>query len=51
VVLYSRVAASSDDRIWLLIEYGYVLPEPGDEHVWAEALPREDREFMQTVGQ
>jgi phenylpyruvate tautomerase PptA (4-oxalocrotonate tautomerase family) len=33
-----------------MIEYGYVLPEPGDEHVWAEALPTEDREFLQTVG-
>jgi phenylpyruvate tautomerase PptA (4-oxalocrotonate tautomerase family) len=34
-----------------MIEYGYVLPEPGDENVWTEALPTEDREFMQTVGQ
>jgi phenylpyruvate tautomerase PptA (4-oxalocrotonate tautomerase family) len=33
-----------------MIEYGYVLPEPGDEPVWTNALPREDREFMQAVG-
>ena len=33
-----------------MIEYGYVLPEPGDEQVWTDALPQEDREFMQSVG-
>ena len=33
-----------------MIEYGYVLPEPGEEHVWTSALPTEDREFMQAVG-
>ena len=33
-----------------MIEYGYVLPEPGDEEVWTNALPKEDREFMQSVG-
>ena len=32
-----------------MIEYGYVLPDPGDEEVWTNALPKEDREFMQTV--
>jgi len=33
-----------------MMEYGYVLPEPGDEHVWTNALPTEHREFMQAVG-
>ena len=33
-----------------MIEYGYVLPDPGDEEVWTNALPKEDREFMQSVG-
>ena len=33
-----------------MMEYGYVLPEPGDEDVWTNALPKEDREFMQSVG-
>ena len=33
-----------------MIEYGYVLPDPGDEAVWTNALPKEDREFMQSVG-
>ena len=32
-----------------MIEYGYVLPDPGDEEVWTNALPKEDREFMQSV--
>jgi hypothetical protein len=33
-----------------MIEYGYVLPEPGEEQGWTDALPAEDREFMQAVG-
>jgi phenylpyruvate tautomerase PptA (4-oxalocrotonate tautomerase family) len=33
-----------------MMEYGYVLPEPGDEDVWTNALPTEDGEFMQAVG-
>jgi phenylpyruvate tautomerase PptA (4-oxalocrotonate tautomerase family) len=33
-----------------MIEYGYVLPEPGEEQGWTDALPADDREFMQAVG-
>jgi phenylpyruvate tautomerase PptA (4-oxalocrotonate tautomerase family) len=33
-----------------MVEYGYVLPEPGDEEAWTKSLPAEDREFMQGVG-
>jgi len=33
-----------------MMEYGYVLPEPGDEDAWTNALPTEHREFMQAVG-
>ena len=33
-----------------MMEYGYVLPEPGDEDVWTNALPTEHLEFMQAVG-
>ena len=52
-------AAVSRTGVWIYIaelpprqmmEYGYVLPEPGDEDVWTNALPTEDREFMQAVG-
>jgi phenylpyruvate tautomerase PptA (4-oxalocrotonate tautomerase family) len=33
-----------------MMEYGYALPEPGDEDVWTNALPTEHREFIQAVG-
>jgi len=33
-----------------MMEHGYVLPEPGDEDVWTNALPAEHRQFMQAVG-
>ena len=33
-----------------MIEFGYVLPEPGDEPAWTEALPEQDRAFMQSIG-
>lgn len=33
-----------------MIEYGYVLPEPGDEARWLEALPEIDRQRMEKTG-
>lgn len=33
-----------------MIEFGHVLPEPGDEPVWTAALAEEDRAFMQSIG-
>jgi phenylpyruvate tautomerase PptA (4-oxalocrotonate tautomerase family) len=33
-----------------MAEYGHVLPEPGDEKAWLDALPAEDRAYMQSVG-
>ena len=32
-----------------MIEFGHLLPEPGDEAAWTAALPVEDREFMQSL--
>jgi phenylpyruvate tautomerase PptA (4-oxalocrotonate tautomerase family) len=32
-----------------MIEFGHVLPEPGDEPAWTAALPEEDRAFMQSI--
>ena len=32
-----------------MIEFGRVLPEPGDEPVWTAALPEKDRAFMQSI--
>ncbi len=33
-----------------MIEFGQVLPEPGNEAAWTEALPDEIRSFMQSIG-
>ena len=33
-----------------MIEFGHVLPEPGDEPAWTAALPEEDRAFMRSIG-
>lgn len=33
-----------------MIEFGHVLPEPGDEPAWTAALPDEDRTRMQAIG-
>lgn len=34
-----------------MAEYGHVLPEPGDEQMWLDGLPAEDRAYMQGVGE
>ena len=34
-----------------MIEFGHVLPEPGDEPAWTAALPEDDRSFLQSIGQ
>ena len=33
-----------------MIEYGHILPEPGDEASWMEALPEADRARMKRTG-
>ncbi len=33
-----------------MVEFGHVLPEPGEEEAWTKALPAEVREFMQAIG-
>jgi phenylpyruvate tautomerase PptA (4-oxalocrotonate tautomerase family) len=33
-----------------MIEFGHLLPEPGDEPAWTAALSAADREFMQSIG-
>ena len=33
-----------------MVEYGHVLPEPGDESDWIASLPKEDRDYMQSMG-
>ncbi len=33
-----------------MVEYGYVLPEPGSEAAWLAQMPPEDRALMEGVG-
>ena len=33
----------------LMVEFGHVLPQPGEEAVWTDTLPKEDREYMQST--
>jgi phenylpyruvate tautomerase PptA (4-oxalocrotonate tautomerase family) len=33
-----------------MVEYGHTLPEPGDEQMWLDGLPAEDRAYMQSIG-
>ncbi len=51
--------AQSSRSVWVyaselpprqMIEFGHVLPEPGDEPAWTAALSDEDRSFMQSIG-
>lgn len=32
-----------------MAEFGHILPEPGDEGVWSESLPLQDRARMQAI--
>ena len=32
-----------------MVEFGHILPEAGDEPIWNDALPVEDRERMQAI--
>ena len=54
VVAESSGAQSSSVWVYLvelparaMIEYGHVLPEPGDEAQWFDALPEQDRRWME----
>ncbi len=33
-----------------MVEYGYVLPEAGDEAAWLESLDPDDRAFLESLG-
>lgn len=55
----SRIAGAPRTGVWVyvgdlparqMVEFGHVLPEPGDEDKWSAALPAADREFMQAIG-
>lgn len=53
----SRAASVERTHIWLYIdempanqmfEYGRVLPEPGEEHAWFDAISADEQAFMRT---
>jgi phenylpyruvate tautomerase PptA (4-oxalocrotonate tautomerase family) len=52
-------AGIAKNRVWvylvdlepgLMIEYGHILPQPGQEKEWLAGLPAEDRSLMENVG-
>jgi len=54
----TAVSKFSKNSIWVyitdllprqMVEFGHVLPEPGDEERWAAALPGPDRAHMQSL--
>lgn len=55
----AAAAAAQASSVWVyltdlpardMIEYGHVLPEPGGEQAWVDALPAADRARMLKVG-
>ena len=43
-IYFSELAAQQ------MVEFGHVLPEPGQEQAWNEGLPAHDRDFMAKIG-
>ena len=41
----------SEIRPSLMAEFGHVLPEPGDEAAWFDALPEEDRRMLAAIAE
>ena len=55
----SRVTGVREDAVWIylcnlaptdMIEYGHVLPKPGDEAAWFESLPASLKEYLTSLG-
>ena len=55
----SRVTGVREDAVWIylcnlaptdMIEYGHVLPKPGDEADWFESLPASLKEYLTSLG-
>jgi phenylpyruvate tautomerase PptA (4-oxalocrotonate tautomerase family) len=55
----AEAAGMPRSHVWVYIidlppeqmaEFGHVLPEPGKESAWAEALPESERGRMQAIG-
>jgi phenylpyruvate tautomerase PptA (4-oxalocrotonate tautomerase family) len=41
----------SEIRPSLMAEFGHVLPEPGEEAAWFDALPEEDRRMLAAIAE
>ena len=59
LAVVSEASELERNRVWIylvdiparqMVEFGHVLPEPGDEPAWMAALPETDRKMMQNVG-
>ena len=45
-----RIIPAPGTKVGDMVEFGHVLPEPGREREWFEALPRELRERLADLG-
>jgi phenylpyruvate tautomerase PptA (4-oxalocrotonate tautomerase family) len=57
LVAVAKAAGLPTSNVWIyitdliprqMVEFGNVLPEPGDERTWTEALPPADRAHMES---
>src|SRR5262245_17375174 len=57
--ILSRVSNFPRHKVWgyiselnpsQMVEFGRILPEPGQESQWLAALPERDRAFLQSLG-
>jgi phenylpyruvate tautomerase PptA (4-oxalocrotonate tautomerase family) len=55
----SRITAVTKEEIWVylcnlaptdMVEYGHVLPKPGEETAWFDALPKSLQDHMRKLG-
>jgi len=55
----SQIAGVNEDSIWVylcnleptdMVEYGHVLPAPGDEQAWFEKLPQSLKDYLAGLG-
>jgi phenylpyruvate tautomerase PptA (4-oxalocrotonate tautomerase family) len=56
----SRITGVKEDDVWVylnhlaptdMVEYGHVLPQPGKEQAWFDALPTSLKEYLTRLGQ
>ena len=54
-----RITGVQDQDIWIylcnlaptdMVEYGHVLPKPGEEATWYDGLPKALQNYLQSLG-